>query len=187
MTLAPDEARETLHTLAQVERQSTQAFSYERASPHLILWGICWAFGYGLTGGWPQHAALIWTAVVAIGVTGNALIAVRFGARRSGGLAPDFYWRFVVLTLTMFAFIGASLAVLAPVRGEQIGAFVPLVVAAGYAILSVWRGPRFLLAGSILAALTLVGFFLLRQHFALWMAAVGGGALVLAGLWMRKV
>ena len=31
-----------------------------------------------------------------------------------------------------------------------------------------------------------VGNFLLRDHFTLWMAAVGGGGLVFAGLWLRK-
>jgi hypothetical protein len=34
--------------------------------------------------------------------------------------------------------------------------------------------------------LTIVGFFVLPAIFMLWMAVVGGGALVLGGLWLRR-
>jgi hypothetical protein len=34
--------------------------------------------------------------------------------------------------------------------------------------------------------LTLFGYVTLASHFYLWMAVVGGGALVLAGLWLRR-
>jgi hypothetical protein len=48
-------------------------------------------------------------------------------------------------------------------------------------------GTRYVVSGIAVAALTLAGFFLLKQHFLLWMAAVGGGAMILAGLWLRRV
>jgi hypothetical protein len=37
------------------------------------------------------------------------------------------------------------------------------------------------------AGLTLGGFFYLPQHFLVWEGFVGGGALILAGLWFRRV
>jgi hypothetical protein len=43
------------------------------------------------------------------------------------------------------------------------------------------------LAGVVVAALTLIGFFGLPQYFLLWMAVVGGGALILGGFWLRSV
>ena len=89
--------------------------------------------------------------------------------------------------LTAFIFIAATLAVMAPVSGRQVGAFIPLVVAASYALAGIWCGSRFIVAGAAIAGLTLAGFFLLPAHFNLWMAAVGGGALLLAGLWLRSV
>jgi hypothetical protein len=36
-----------------------------------------------------------------------------------------------------------------------------------------------------MAALTLVGYYLFPAYFFFWMAVVGGGALMLAGLWLR--
>jgi hypothetical protein len=46
---------------------------------------------------------------------------------------------------------------------------------------------RFLYAGIALGALTLIGWFWLPHYFLPWMAAVGGGALILTGFWLRKV
>ena len=67
------------------------------------------------------------------------------------------------------------------------GAFVPLLVAMFYCLMGLWRGVRLLITGIVVAALTLIGFFYLPEYFMLWMAAVGGGSLILLGLWLRKV
>jgi hypothetical protein len=57
-----------------------------------------------------------------------------------------------------------------------------------YCLIGIWvRGARMLMAGMTLAALTLFGFFFLKQYFALWMAVVGGGGLVLGGFWLKSV
>jgi hypothetical protein len=198
MTLSPDEAADRLRDIASVEFRSQRAQGYRAASPHLILWGILWAVGYGLTEPWPQRAEAIWTAIVAIGlVAGFALSlsrARRHDAAAAGIVDPTrrravarLRWRFSGIALTALAFITATVAVMGPVSGRQIGAFIPLVMAAGYAVLGLWRGPRFIIAGIVVAGLTLTGFFLLPEHFPMWMAAIGGGALILAGLWLREV
>ena len=36
-------------------------------------------------------------------------------------------------------------------------------------------------------AATLIGWVLAHDYFFLWMAAAGGGGLILGGLWFRKV
>jgi hypothetical protein len=63
---------------------------------------------------------------------------------------------------------------------------VPLVIAATYVGLGIAVGRRRAFTGIALGVLTLVGFFALPSIFMLWMAAVGGGALVLGGLWLRQ-
>jgi len=52
--------------------------------------------------------------------------------------------------------------------------------------MGLWFGFRYIVAGLLVATLTLTGFFVLRSHFSLWMASVGGSALILTGLWLRK-
>jgi len=78
------------------------------------------------------------------------------------------------------------LAIVGRIDGAQIGALIPLLFAWIYIVMGVWMGWRFALAGVALGALTLGGFFLIHQHFLLWMAFVGGGTLVATGLWLRR-
>jgi hypothetical protein len=184
--------------MVAVETRSRRVYGYRRASPHLILWGVLWAVGYGLSEPWPQRAWSIWIVITAIGLAAGFAISLRSAIRhdaQADRLADPtrrpavarLSWILPGSVLTALAFIAATLAVMAPVTGRQISAFIPLVVAASYAVVGLWRGLRFIVAGAFIAGLTLVGFFLVPAHFALWMAGVGGGALILAGCWFRGV
>jgi len=171
MSLSPDQATSVLHDIAAVENRSQRAFAYREASPHLMLWGVLWAVGYGATAVTLRHRMAIWIATLAIGIGAGFLIGLRAAVQRDARVdAPDDPTRRRAVA-----------------RLRQVGAFMPLVVAAGYAVLGLWCGLRFVLVGAVLAVLTLGGFFLLPTQFALWMAAVGGGALVLGGSWLRQV
>jgi hypothetical protein len=90
------------------------------------------------------------------------------------------------LSAIFVVFIAGTIAIMAPTDPRQIGAFIPLVVAAGYAIMGVLGLTRMLVLGAALAALTLTGYFALPAHFLLWMAAIGGGSLILGGIWLRQ-
>jgi hypothetical protein len=192
MTLSPNEAADTLRDIAAIETRSQRVYGYHRASPFLILWGILWVVGYGLTAVWPQRGNAVWIAILAIGLAATFAIGSRGSAKvdargiRRAAIANS-RWVFPAIALIAFAFISSTFAVMGPVSGRQIGAFIPLVVAAGYALRGIWAGARFVVAGAVIATLVLGGFFLLPAYFELWMAGVGGGALILAGFWFRGV
>jgi hypothetical protein len=177
--LSPQEAASALRDIETAERRSETLRGYAQGSPHLVLWGILWVVGYGLTDFFPRHGQTIWAVIVAIGLSAG------FAAIRRGG--HDVGWRYGAVALTLAGFFCAVFAVLAPVNGRQVAAVIPLAVAAAYVLVGISRGPRFAVSGLAIAALTLAGFFLLRQHFFLWMAGVGGAALILAGVWLRRV
>jgi hypothetical protein len=125
-----------------------------------------------------------WFGLSLIGVlAGFAVSRTRLGC---DAVRPN-QWRFAVGWLAIGGFFGALFSVLAPVNTHQVGAVIPLFVALAYVLLGLWRGLRFLIAGLLIAALTLIGYFSLPAHFDLWMAIVGGGALILAGLWLRRI
>lgn len=182
MPLSQTEAAEALRDISQAERRSSAAYGYRLAAPHLILWGVVWFIGYGLT-----YARVSWTWVwlplIAIGIAGSFWIGVRskVGAERRD-------WRYSATALAVFVFIWAIFMVLPPRTDAQTGAFFPILVSLYYAVIGIWsRGLRILLTGAALVALTLIGFFWLQQYFLLWMAVVGGGGLILGGLWLRNV
>lgn len=193
------DAREALQSLEQIERtesRSAQAHQYANAAPGFILWGAVWIVGYAgsdLIPRWTgnQHGInWLWTVLTVIGIAGSAIIGRRQrmaqhpGGKRAGR-AIGLRWGATFFALWVFAL--STFLIMRPVNPLVSGAFVPLIVATVYAIFGIWKGLRFLFAGIAVAVLTLIGFFLLPQWFLLWMAAVGGGSLILVGLWLRKV
>lgn len=179
MTLTPQDADAALRDIEAAQARSSTLHEYQRAAPNFLIWGVIWAVGYGLSDALPRHAGAIWAVLVPIGV------AAGFVAAR--GERPMLAWRYGAVALAMLVFFAATFFVMAPVGGKQIAAFIPLFVALAYVLCGVFRGPRYAVAGIVVAAATLVGFVWLQQHFFLWMAVVGGGALMLAGFWLRRV
>jgi hypothetical protein len=183
MPITHAEAQEALRDISRTGHASATTYGYRHASPHLIVWGIIWALGYGICWFRPQ-CGIVWPALVLIGIAASTYI----GWQSKPAGAREYDWRYASTALAVFAFIAAQFAVMPPRTDAQVSAFFPILVALFYAIVGIWtRGARMLVAGVVVAALTLAGYFLLPQYFALWMAVVGGGALILGGIWLRSV
>jgi len=179
MMLSPNDAASALSEIDSAQTRSATLHGYARSSPHLILWGVLWAIGYGLNDLFPAYGGAIWAVVILIGLIGD-LSLLRHERAGAG-------WRYGVVALTLIAFFFAVFAIMTPVSGRQIAAVIALAVGAGYVLAGIWQGPRLVVAGLVVAGLTLAGFFLVSAHFYLWMAGVGGASLVLAGLWLKRV
>jgi hypothetical protein len=195
MGLSPDQAAESLEEIERTARRSAQVHEYANASPGFILWGLMWMVGYAGSYVLPRYGFehginWLWFGLTIIGVTGSIIIGRRqHRAQHPGEVARGrgIGARWIMTLVALWVFVVASLSVLRPINPVASGAFIPLLVALAYALFGIWRGLRFLYAGIAVAALTLGGWFYLPQHFLLWMAAVGGGSLILVGLWLRRV
>jgi hypothetical protein len=184
MSLTPTEAASALRDIEDTGRRSGQAFGYRTSAPHLIIWGLVWVIGYSGSDLVPRYNNVTWLTVVALGTIASLVAGTVVGkANRSDRKNEG--WRYGLLILVFWVFLIGTAAIMHPDAREQ-GAFIPLVIAAIYAGVGLWAGMRYILLGTAVAALTLFGFFEIQQHFALWMAAVGGGGLIVAGLWMRS-
>jgi hypothetical protein len=195
MSLSPGQAAESLKEIERTQRRSAEAHEYAHASPQFILWGLIWMAGY--TGSYllPNYGFVgainwLWFGLIVIGIVGSSVL----GRSRYRNLTPEAVvkaraigLRWGMTMLVFYAFLFAVFAVIRPRNPAVSGAFIPLLIAAIYSVMGIWRGLRFLYIGIALAVLTLGGWFWLPQHFLLWMAAVGGGSLILVGLWLRKV
>jgi len=196
MPLSPAQAAESLKDIEMTGQRSALAYCYANASPHFLLWGVIWMIGYAGSGlliahGMSRETGFLWLILSLLGLAGSAAIGYRQHRRLGAGadaLAERrqglrFFWAFWIITL----FINAAYWVTGQLDARQQAAFVPLVAGMFYAVLGLWRGPRLVATGLALTALTLIGFTWLDGWFLYWMAAVGGGALVLTGLWLRTV
>jgi len=126
-----------------------------------------------------------WLVLDVIGVTGSYVLG-RAAAANVPIASKNYGVRFFALAVTLFAFISATYFIMRPNSVAQFGAFPALLLAAIYTAVGIWRGVRWAVSGVILGVFTVAGFALFREHFMLWMAAAGGGALLLTGFWLRR-
>jgi hypothetical protein len=182
MPLSPAEAQDALSDISKTAQASSTFYGYRTAAPHLLVWGVIWFIGYG-AGYFRPGWTLVWPLLIIAGVIGSFWIGRHSNKTESS--RGD--WRYAATSLAVFLFIAAIFSIMPPRSDAQAGAFFPILVALFYILIGIWRrGVRMIVAGAAVAALTLGGFFWLPQIFPLWMAVVGGGALILGGFWLRS-
>ena len=180
MPLSSDEAAETLRDIDRTERRSANAYGYRAGAPHLILWGVIWAIGYGINDFRPQWSAA-WIPLVIAGTIGSFWIGAHTRPENA-----KYDWRFTATLAAVIAFVSALFAIMPPHTDIQTAAFFPVLVSLFYMLMGIWtKGARIFVLGVAVGALTMVAYFKAPQQFSLWMAAVGGGGLILGGLWLR--
>ncbi|HVV65340.1 MAG TPA: hypothetical protein VHC42_07710 [Rhizomicrobium sp.] len=185
MSISRDEAQKALHDVERTQRRSATLRGYEAAAPFFFLWAGIWFVGYGAQDlGSRFLAQWAWPALALFGWAASLIIGLRRTAPSVAGAAA-LRWLLAFIAFAVFA--SGVIGVMQPASGDQIGAFIPMIVALTYALAGLlFNAMRFVGAGAAIAALTLGGYFYLPSHFMLWMAFVGAGALALAGLWMRR-
>ena len=187
MPLSPSEAQDALRDISTTAQASATSYSYRMASPHFILWGVIWVVAWSVSYFEPTQN-WVWPVLDAMGIAGSFYLGRR-SARQANADAQRGRWglKYGGSIVAIAAFIAAVFAVMPPRNSLQIGAFFPLIVALFYCLAGLWaNAPRLVLIGIAVAALTLFGYFWLPAIFLLWMACVGGGALIFAGLWLRR-
>lgn len=188
MSLTPDEAAASLREAEQTEHRSREMQIYRNSAPHCFIWGTIWLICYGTTGLAPRYAGYVWWPLVIGGWLSAMAVGFYQGRTRT---RAERNWRIDALMGIIFIASFALGAVVAfpggPSSGLRIGALYPLIFSAIYAGFGLWVGIRYIMLGAFVAIATLFGFFVLRENFALWMAIVGGGSLILCGFWMRRI
>jgi hypothetical protein len=186
--LSREQAQDALRDVEQTSRRSATVHGYEMMAPYLMLWGVIWFIAYGAQDFAPPIVAQwAWPVLGTLGW----LVSVAMGWQRKMNKSvsnANMSLRWFLAFLAYAGFVVGVGAIMQPKTDAQIGSFIPMVVALTYALTGIFfNAMRLTIAGVMIAALTLGGYFYLPSHFMLWMAFVGGGALILAGLWMRKV
>jgi hypothetical protein len=183
MPVSPNEASDALRAVSKTEHASSTAFRYSRAAPQLILWGVVWFVGYGVSYLNPRWSG-IWIPLV----IGASIASGWLGARaRAAALRPD--WRLsAALAVAILVSLCALFAILPRLDRLSTAAIFPILIGFAYTVVGIrHRAFRLLVTGVVLTALTLIGFYWLPSDFSLWMAVVGGGGLVLGGVWLRRL
>ncbi len=147
-----------------------------------LVFLVCYAIGYRVAAAYPHYGNVAFWLATAIGIGASVLIARTSGRAVPGG------WRMWMIFAAVWLSYAAVFSMMAPLPHRAAEAAAPLLLATVFVLWGiVAERARYAAAGLGIGALTLVVYFTIHAQFALWIAAVLCGSLVLAGLWMRRV
>lgn len=183
MGISRSEAASALTDIESTAGRSRLLKGYQIAGPILMVWGVIWAVGYtamGLLA--PERWGLTWLVLDVIGVVSTVLLS-----RRGKGAAKTGQgWKIMAGVLAVMAFYAATFALFQPTSTAASLAYPGVLTGLIYAGVGIIFAPRYLWIGAAVFAASLVGYFFFQPWLAFWMAAVGGGGLFVAGLWLRR-
>lgn len=186
MTVTREEAENALRDMDTARSQSQELYGYREASPHLLVWGVLWIVAAVLIMLTSFNAGTVWLTIDAIGIMASGYIGMT-AVRRYGSANGRAYGLRYAATAAAFAvFISMALAIFAPVSGAQILTFIVLLISVIYVVMGVWLGLRYAGVGVLVGLLAVGAFFFMPNYLTLIASGLGGGALILAGLWLRR-
>lgn len=186
MNISPTEAEEALAAIQTMTQKTRHSIAGGGAYISLIITGIVWLVGFTAT----QFLAgpivvWIWVGVSALGTALAIVLGIQAGRRvRSEsslvtGKRIITFWAFLIL------FAAAAIAVARPTDGKQMTMLIILFAMIGQMGMGLllsfsatwWTAP--------VVALTLIGYFFFPNIYYLWMALLGGGVMIILGVYIR--
>ena len=190
MTLDKTQAAQALADIDHSQRYSSSLYSYTRAAPYLIVAGLMWLTADLLMQFSSLSKTWIWPVVSLIGTAAFFAVATlqtRPESRAGAPARPGLFWRIVGVWLAVFAFMVATFTIYGLDDGRQQHSFIGVFFGCTSVAVGMFMGWRIVAVGIALTALSLFGFFEVHEYYLAYMGLVGGGALILSGLWLRRV
>jgi hypothetical protein len=186
MNITPGEAEESLETIQKMMQKTRHSIASGGTHITLIVTGIVWLVGFMCQQFLPKEmVGVIWIALSILGTVVGVVLGTRMGKRVRSASTASIVRRVALFWLVLIFFCIAAVAVAWPLDGKQMTTFSVLFIMIGqwamgllfsFAI-SWWALP--------VAALALVGYFLFPGIFYLWMALLGGGGMIILGVYLR--
>jgi hypothetical protein len=188
MNVSQEEAQASLSTVRDVTTRTHRAIASAYANPLLILWGVLWTIAFTAAHFHLSYAFHIFMAMVAAGGVGTAIIFRVFHTKApiQEASGPKFGWRIAAFWISLYVYVVIWLFLLSPFNGLQCNTVLSTAAMFGYVVIGLWFDSRFMIVlGLVVTVATLVGFYLLTSYYCLWMASIGGGAILSTGLYIR--
>ena len=186
MTITTNDAATALHDVDSASRHSLALFQYGLASPFLLLWGVLWIVAGAVAAISPDNAGIGWLVVDIVGFAGTGILIAVQSRRYGEGADRSLLFRCLATGAVVAAFVALTLSAFAPVTNVEVLTFIALVVAAAYVIAGCWAGGRYALVGAVLVGVAAGLHSLAPDLVTVVVPFVGGGILILGGLWMRS-
>jgi hypothetical protein len=186
MNISPNEAEEALAAIQTMTQKTRHSIASGSAYISLIITGIVWLIGFTATQ-FLTAPLIVWIWIVT-SIVGSALatfMGIRAGKRVRVASSAVTGMRIAIFWVLLALFAAGIIAVAHPTDGKQITLLIILFAMIGQ------MGMGLLLSFSAtwwsvpVAAVALLGYFLAPDWFYLWMGLLGGGAMIVLGLYIR--
>jgi len=188
MNVSQEDARESLSTVHDVTVQTQRAITSAYVNPLLILWGVLWIVSFTAAHFYLSYAYHIFMSMSVIGCVGTAVIfwLLHSKAPVRDTSSPNIGWRIALFWISLFVYAVIWLFLFAPFDGRQCNAFLSTAAMFAYVVMGLWFTSCFMVVlGLAVTVATLVGYYFIETYYCLWMAIIGGGAFLGAGLYIR--
>jgi len=186
MSITKDEASQALGEIETARGRVWQAKAYGATAPFLIIWGLVW-MGADAANQFEPRWALAWPIGILVGTVASLVAGFNLPRAPARPGERGGSWRNFAVWMVVMAFIVSLFLVIPITSAREEHSIFGLVFGFIYVGMGLWIGWRLLALGVALAALTLIGFYWVDAWYSLYMGVVSGGALVLGGLWLRKL
>ncbi len=178
MNISPEDAQASLAAI-----QQTRAKMHRMAGIsgyYLVIWGLVWFSGCLGNQFLPSNKVwLIWAPTCMVGWILSAFLGVYQGRQMRAAVSS----RIAFFYLALFGFAGLWYIIMQPVGGKQTVLFiVTLFMFAGVTAGIMTRGISTIIGSLSVAALAVIGYYLLPTYFDLWVAVFCGLTMVGIGL-----
>ncbi|MCK5114346.1 MAG: hypothetical protein KAR11_06240 [Phycisphaerae bacterium] len=189
--VTPQQGREALEDIEKIGQKICYAAGNWAAGPILITWGLIWIACYSISHFANHITNWAWLVGNAVGIP----LTIWFGwiANRRGPVLSEsekqlskrlgWFWSGI------FIFGAIWLTVLHPWAGHQLSVFISTLIMFAYVVMGLWLEDRFWVRlGLLVTAEVLVGYFgsmIYPGYLGLYLAAVGGGTLLVAGGYLK--
>ncbi|MEZ6072210.1 MAG: hypothetical protein R3C10_18625 [Pirellulales bacterium] len=192
MDITPAEARASLGAIDEAVDAHRRAID-RLAAQIVLVWGVTYCVAPLAMHFWPVPGPFVLNLLVVVAIGYTVMATSRQSpvtgpnVRRSGAV-----WGIV------YGFGTLWFCVLSPwgsphahgswsVSSEQMWAYGVTLAMMVYVVMGLWVGRFYVLLGLAVTATTAFGLFALGDAYWIWCSITGGGAMIAAGLYLRKV
>jgi len=187
LNMSAAEAGEALTVIQSIAQKTRHSIASGGTYITLIVTGVVWLVGFLCT----QFLAgplvgYIWGGLSLLGTGVGFLLGSRVGKRVRSPEAVLMMKRVGLFWLFLVLFGVATIAVVHPAEGKQATLLVILFLMLGQMAMGLLVSFSNVWWSLLVAALALVGYLFLPGFFYLWMAILGGGGMIVFGLYIRR-
>ena len=186
MEISPNEAEEALVAIQTIAQKTRRSIASGGTYITLIVTGIVWLVGFACTqflSG--EIVRYIWTGLSIFG----GILATIWGFRMSRHVhspaAAATAKRVGLFWLFLIFYCIATISISWPMDGKQVTILILLFALIGHLSMGLLLSFAAVWWPLPITALALLGYFLLPDIFYLWMALLGGGVMIVLGLYIR--